>query len=455
MMAKKKTATCEYLMDNGLCRAIKIEEAREGRTVRGRSCVNEHKDACCYQCDNQGLCDISCDHIGEPKKTTVRALGNSERVMADSRAGLASLVRSIGYYGGLTFGIGYCLTIVGVIAVIAELVLRFSSMLSGRSYYIPSGSSQIPPWVIAALLFLFIAVICALIFGSSVIRNSKSLQYSAIRIDSITSSVNAFSFMLIFFWIGIAILSAGSRLSLFSPICGVVGSVLLFVGFKSYRNEASEPKLIGAILMLISVALTYFVAFKGSGLSIIGAGPLFSEFTLEAIALLIALMGAVIFAFPIAGEHRQSIAGIILSVSVMLFSCGIMYFNFSSLSSLNNLVSLVGGATSLISGLSGLQLYSIYLVFFGLLILGISGIVMLVAACLPLVTSFKELSARSRAPIQGRPEAMVATQPTARVDVPGETVPAPKAEEKRFCRYCGAENKIDAAFCERCGKKIS
>jgi ribosomal protein L40E len=27
-------------------------------------------------------------------------------------------------------------------------------------------------------------------------------------------------------------------------------------------------------------------------------------------------------------------------------------------------------------------------------------------------------------------------------------------EEKKFCRYCGAENKTDAKFCEKCGKKI-
>jgi len=26
--------------------------------------------------------------------------------------------------------------------------------------------------------------------------------------------------------------------------------------------------------------------------------------------------------------------------------------------------------------------------------------------------------------------------------------------EKKFCRYCGAENKSDAVFCGRCGKKI-
>ena len=25
----------------------------------------------------------------------------------------------------------------------------------------------------------------------------------------------------------------------------------------------------------------------------------------------------------------------------------------------------------------------------------------------------------------------------------------------RFCRHCGSENKDDALFCERCGKKIS
>jgi len=27
-------------------------------------------------------------------------------------------------------------------------------------------------------------------------------------------------------------------------------------------------------------------------------------------------------------------------------------------------------------------------------------------------------------------------------------------EEKKFCRYCGTENKTDAIFCEKCGKKI-
>jgi len=35
--------------------------------------------------------------------------------------------------------------------------------------------------------------------------------------------------------------------------------------------------------------------------------------------------------------------------------------------------------------------------------------------------------------------------------------PEPEAQEKPpfYCRYCGAENKVDAVFCERCGKRIS
>jgi len=29
------------------------------------------------------------------------------------------------------------------------------------------------------------------------------------------------------------------------------------------------------------------------------------------------------------------------------------------------------------------------------------------------------------------------------------------AEEKKYCQYCGAENKIDATFCQKCGRKIT
>ena len=40
------------------------------------------------------------------------------------------------------------------------------------------------------------------------------------------------------------------------------------------------------------------------------------------------------------------------------------------------------------------------------------------------------------------------------VPVPLPPVAVATSEEKKFCRYCGAENKTDADFCEKCGKKI-
>ncbi len=37
---------------------------------------------------------------------------------------------------------------------------------------------------------------------------------------------------------------------------------------------------------------------------------------------------------------------------------------------------------------------------------------------------------------------------------PTPAPPVPVSAEKKFCKYCGAENKADAVFCEKCGKKI-
>ena len=35
-----------------------------------------------------------------------------------------------------------------------------------------------------------------------------------------------------------------------------------------------------------------------------------------------------------------------------------------------------------------------------------------------------------------------------------EVVAKPKVEGKFFCRYCGKDNKLDATYCEGCGKKL-
>lgn len=356
----------------------------------------------------------------------------------DSISRLASQAKNIGYYAGLTFGVGYCLVIIGTIAVIAEIMIRFSEMMEEISPYVPY--EGIPPWLIAALVFFLLGIMCAIYFGSTIIKNSKSARDSGLNIDTISSSVSAYAFMLIFIGVGIIILAAAARSSLFSPICGVVGPILLLIGFRSYRSEVPESKLIGAIMMLVSVALIYFVAYRDV-FSFIGAGPLFSEASLEVIALLTAIVCGVIFAFPILGEElRQSVASIILSISGIMFSVGVMYFNFSAVSAidrLNQMLSLVGQMSEWIPGFPRMTLDSIWIMFFGFLLLGISGIIALVAACLPLAISAKQLSARFEAP---RPK------------VPEVAPPKPVAEVK-YCPKCGASMPLDATYCPKCAHK--
>jgi hypothetical protein len=32
--------------------------------------------------------------------------------------------------------------------------------------------------------------------------------------------------------------------------------------------------------------------------------------------------------------------------------------------------------------------------------------------------------------------------------------PTPAAAEKKYCRFCGSENKSDASYCSKCGKRL-
>jgi hypothetical protein len=337
---------------------------------------------------------------------------------------LMSQIRNIGYYAGLTFGIGYCLTLIGLIAVFAEIVERFSGAFS-----------RIPGWYTTALIFYLIGVMCGIYFGLTIIKNSKTAKVSELSTNVISSSVNTFSLMLLFAGIGFTIMAYGLQASLFSPISGVVGAVLLLYGFKTYKSGVSESKLIGAILMLISIILTYLVAYREPGNYMafimiqtpVSAGPLFSEPTLEVASLLIAIICGVIFAFPILEKPKTNVANVILPISIILFSCGVMYFNFSAVSAIDQLHHY------LIPGWIGyvrVTLNSIWIMFFGFLLLGISGTLILVTACLSMAISIKELSTRAKVP---KPEL---------------AVPSPGI---KYCPKCGASMPADATFCPKCG----
>jgi len=337
-----------------------------------------------------------------------------------SASSIITQTKNVGYYAGLAFGIGYILTFVGIIALVAEILS-----------YIPSYEwsiimATIPAWLVAGLVCYLLAVICAIALGSSIIKNSKSAREHGLEINIISSSVSSFSFMILFAGIGSIILINGMS-SVYSPyyygygysypvvnlpfiaypISQVVGAILLLIGFRAYRGKQTDSKIVGAILMLISIILIYIIAYApvrdayNSYASFINlypygptvslpplSGPLLSEVNVETIALLIAMICAILIAFlTYEAEVKYSIVGIVLSISTILFSIGLLYFNFSAVSLFSKLLSLPGN-----------RLISPWIMFFGFLVLGISGIIVLIAACLCIVASLKQLSTQTRQP---------------------------------------------------------
>jgi uncharacterized membrane protein/ribosomal protein L40E len=76
-----------------------------------------------------------------------------------------------------------------------------------------------------------------------------------------------------------------------------------------------------------------------------------------------------------------------------------------------------------------------------------AGLVLLIGAIIPVIGEIIKVIAWILAAV-GFFSIKESTQPATTTPVASAT------EEKKFCRYCGAQNTSDAAFCEKCGKKI-
>lgn len=59
----KEPASCEYLLENRLCRAV-IEQD-EGNSARREFCKNAPKNYCCYLCGDHENCEIGCSYLDE------------------------------------------------------------------------------------------------------------------------------------------------------------------------------------------------------------------------------------------------------------------------------------------------------------------------------------------------------------------------------------------------------
>ncbi|MEM3459396.1 MAG: hypothetical protein QXN36_07675 [Candidatus Bathyarchaeia archaeon] len=331
---------------------------------------------------------------------------------------LEKQARTAGYYAALVFGAGYLLTFIGIIVVVIESLARIPPSM--WSLIMP----YIQPWLIAGLVCYLIAVIFGAILGGAVIRNAKSARDFGISLDAISSSVSAFSCIILFVGIGSIILVSGAASayapygyyptsSLTYPIIVVVGAILLLIGFRAYCGKQTDSKLVGAILMLVSIILIYIVAYAplrdsyaaysnilhtigtvpyGTPILLVSLPPLpgilLSEATLETVTLMMASICALLFAFLAReGEAKRSIVGVILSVGGILFSVGLLYFNFSTVSLLSKILPYTGSIMA-----------TLWVMFFGFLILGISGIIILIAAALTIAVSVKQLSTQPPKP---------------------------------------------------------
>jgi uncharacterized membrane protein len=202
----------------------------------------------------------------------------------------------------------------------------------------------------------------------------------------------------------------------FFPILSLIGIILVLIAMKGlaeYYNENGifENALYGlifGIIGIIAATVVFFTGiFTGTFMST-STSPLFSVFT--GLGLLIAAL-VVMFVFFLlqAIFYRRSF-------TILSEKSGEKMFDTAGL------LLLIGAILTII--LVGLVL-------------------LLIAWILVAVGFFSIKTPTAQLPAATPPPAPPPT-PTVAVSV-----------EKKYCRYCGTENKADAVFCEKCGKKIT
>lgn len=334
---------------------------------------------------------------------------------ADSTSPQARSARNVASYAALAYGIGYMLVLIGLIALVVELIARTS-----RFEDLLSILGSLPSWFYVAIVFAAIALAFAFYFSYTVIKISRHASTEDLGLNSISPSVSAFAFMQIFIRICTLIVAVGvyamyssllggygslvwpaTQNSLIVSISALIGGILLFIGFRIYSGIQKGTRLTGAILLVASVVLIYFVSMGSfrtpssyGGLPSMeslplstgapyppSSGPLLSELRLESVALLIATICGIVYALPTSAEARkQSFINIMIAVSVILFSIGLVYFNFSTINfflSWSQVTSVFG---------------SVWIIFVGLLLTGMSGVIALIAACMFLIAYGKQSS---------------------------------------------------------------
>lgn len=213
--------------------------------------------------------------------------------------------------------------------------------------------------------------------------------------------------------IGAILIAIGS----FFPILSLVGIILVLIAMKGLAEHYNEPRifdnaLYGFIFGIIGIAAAIVVFFMG-------------------------IFTGAFFAFPL----------IIIVALVVMF----VFFLLQALFYRNSFNILSEKSGEKIFGTAGLLL-----LIGAVLTIILVGLVLLFVAWILAAVGFFSIKTPTIQP----PTTVPPTPPAPPPQPPSATTPEPPVPvsvsvEKMYCRYCGTENKTDAVFCVKCGKKIA
>lgn len=212
--------------------------------------------------------------------------------------------------------------------------------------------------------------------------------------------------------IGAILVAIGS----FFPILSLVGIILVLVAMKRFAEHYNEPRifdnaLYGFVFGIIGIVAAIFVFFMG-------------------------IFTGAFFAFPV----------IIIVALVVMFA----FFLLQAIYYRN--------AFNILSEKSGEKMFEtaglLLLIGAVLTIILVGLVLLLVAWILAAVGFFSIRTPTTQPPAPARPTPPVPPPPPSAKPLE-PAVPVPVSAEKMYCRYCGTENKTDAVFCVKCGKKIA
>jgi hypothetical protein len=302
------------------------------------------------------------------------------------RVGLAVYVSAVGY------ALGYALFLVSMLM----LAGGFLGIIGEVSRVLPF-RVELPAQVYIGLALTLIGLIAAILFAVEVFVEAKRGKRFGLTVRSVAVPLTLFAIAQALMNLGVAV----AGLSVTNPILSAVGAAALLIGFKLYfsrlAGSAPEYQLAGAVAMVAAVALLYVIAPSQlvQAYSILGAGmeslsgfglslplpplqgPLASELRLEAAALFILAVLALVAAF-LTKDQSLSLANWVIPIAVVVFSIGLAYSGFSTASAMSNLSSITQQFSRLASYMGGAAWY-VYLANAAMVLALVAGLVLGIA----------------------------------------------------------------------------